>query len=110
MAAILNFPRGRKNWNNLFQSYVVNRKSQLFKIYMKQPQNMYLLYHSVYYISCKPCNKGFHSLWTVLTSITKWFSLSPNGPSLLEYFCCVSLARDEQKNAKCWHNIKHTVS
>ena len=40
-----------KNGNSFFQFFRVNinEKTQLFKIYMKKSQNMYLLHNSVYY-------------------------------------------------------------
>ena len=51
MAAILNFTTKKwtKKWKQFFvQSFSVNisEKSQLFKIYMKKSQNMYLLHNS----------------------------------------------------------------
>ena len=50
----LEFPHEKvdeKNGNSFFQFFRVNisEKTQLFQIYMKKSQNMYLLHNSVYH-------------------------------------------------------------
>ena len=57
MAAILNFPTKKwtKKMETVFSQFFmvnINEKTQLFKIYMKKSQNMYLLHNSVYYDRC----------------------------------------------------------
>ena len=75
MAAILNFPT--KKWTGKMETVFsqffrvnINEKSQLFKIYMKKSQNMYLLHNSVYYVLlvtfCLPVFENIYILIIVL--------------------------------------------
>ena len=115
------FPRKhlRKNWKQFFcQSFRVNisEKSQLFKIYMKKSQNMYLLHNSVYYtrlrgdqIDFLKISNGYENIDSNIFFKLKEDSMTRGHTAVLvKIYCRLDTRKYSfQKTINTWNKLSH---